>query len=644
MNKELKEFLKKNEEYLELFNQFTYSMADVYELGGNLPLEIYPKEFQDFIEKWEKKAEELNQIKDLNKQASTLLKSLIEELQEKGNLYNHLNNIYRELKAYKQSNKTNSLTDDWDYFISNAIENLEESRTPLQKYYEHIKIDRKLIRQKKEIKFPLKDLEKLLNPLILKKTLSKELIRNLRQEFRSKRLKELSEIKEKKIKDKENFIKTFTAKMNEEDEFIQSLTDKEVSLAYFYHPLEIYGEKDIHLIQDLINDYLSQKLNIKEENIYPFIDKAIVKDGITNELQEEGIFVELTEETNEVVSKILKLFDGNRLIYIKFDRTEIFERILNKFQSEAEQKRKEQEFKEKNTEKFYKSYNKNKTQLPILHFISRNNPYLLTPEILRKNKEFKINSYWSSFILQATKDVEIFEPNDIKNLLAILSIKSAYIEHLKKEKLPDDDILKILVIDGFNIPLPMVAEIREISKRKENYQRIINSIDKAQKIQIKGKLSVDIKGEPLEVKKAFSFISEYEEITYKNKKALNIKLSPTVAKLLIEKKGRYYNRKLINNIPDNLLPLYFTLDNFRLNQNIKEKTISKKDLLENSRLAYSKTIEYKPYMVEKYLKDKLNKLKNGITIDKNTKIKLIKDWEEVEMYNGEEGIKIIFAD
>lgn len=293
-------------------------------------------------------------------------------------------------------------------------------------------------------------------------------------------------------------------------------------------------------------------------------------------------------------------------------------------------------------EKFYKTYDKNKTQLPIPHIISRNNPYLLTPEELKKNEEFKINSYWSSFILQATEDAEIFEPNDIKNLLAILSVKSAYIEHLKKEKLPDEGILKILVIDGFIIPLPMVAEIREISKRKENYQRIINSIDKAQKIQIKGKLSVDIKGEPLEVKKAFSFISEYEEITYKNKKALNIKLSPTVAKLLIEKKGRYYNRKLINNIPDNLLPLYFTLDNFRLNQNIKEKIISKKDLLENSRLIYGKTAKERPDKVEKYLKKKLNKLKNGITIDKDTKIKLIKDWKEVEMYNGEKGIKIIY--
>ncbi len=618
MNTKLERFIEKNKEYLELYEQ------DI-----DLSLKIYPVEFQNFIEKWGKKTKEIDKIKDINKRSSVLLKSLIEELQDKGKLYNYLNEIYKELKAYKQSNKHKPLSDNWDYFIANAIEFLEENRTPLQRYFYHIDTDPELIKRGEFIKFPQKDLEKILKPFFLKVSLNKEKIRELKQKLHTQHIRNLNKLRQKENEDK-GLIKHYETYIEIEKELVNQLLNKEIYLFYFDHLLPVYGEGDLQLIDILVMEYVNTIVQNKDlDNIFPFYNRAATFPEGTIQNIDPWIYARITNYG------FLRIQVGTR---------NILEKILDIFQSEAEQKRKEKEAKEENTEKFYKSYNKNKTQLPILHIISRNNPYLLTPEILRKNEEFKINSYWSSFILQATKDVEIFEPNDIKNLLAILSIKSAYIEHLKKEKLSDEEILKILVIDGFNIPLPMVAEIREISKRKENYQRIINSVDKAQKIQIKGKLSVDIRGEPLEVKKAFSFISEYEEITYKNKKALNIKLSPTVAKLLIEKKGKYYNRKVINNIPDNLLPLYFTLDNFRLNQNIKEKTISKKDLLENSRLIYGKTAQERPDKVEEYLKKKLNKLKTGIPISTKHRIKLIEDWDEVEMYNGEKGIKIIFAD
>jgi len=613
LEKSFDEFLSKNEEQIKLF-------LKVYESGESLgslkesfhaPIYIYPNEFEEILQKVIIKIGEIEGTKDKKRKTLQIIKSSIEEIKETTEFLSYLANISKSISEFFE--KKNYITYKQqlvEQFIKNSMYIIEESMFMIWSYYNFDD-------------FSVEALEEFLKPVFIEKKLTSEIIREIREELYGEKEKLVKEIREDKKLPEETkiqVIKSIEESYRTRDGFVKNLTSKKVYAFYFKHNQRLRRSKlySFHLldfIDSLIKTYIEKSLKVKPESVYPLFDRAIV-------IEEE--LADIPLEDHKKVS--------------------IYEIILDKLQLEVIQKLEEKKRKEKNTEAFYKNYNTDRTQIPVPYLISRNNPCLLNSEKIKGEERIKIDSYWSSFIIQATKDSELFDVVDIKNILSILAIKTAYIEHLKENGVDNEEIIKALVLDGVYIPLPLIAEIRDISKQKKNYLKIIETVDKAQNLQIKGFISVDVKGKPLEIKKAFSLISEYEEITFKNKKTLNIKLTPTVAKLLLEKRGKFYNRKLINNIPDNILPLYFFLDNIRLNHNIKEKIISKKNLLINSRLAYGKTAKERPDKVDIYLKNKLDKLKSGIRIDKDINVKILKNWEEMEMYNGEIGIKIIFEE
>lgn len=631
MDRELKEFMKKNKE--------------------NISNKLAPVEFIELMAQSELKVKEIDSIQDNHKKAIALVNALFNELKEKDSLYTYLGSISERLALTKEKANDTEIQEilRFENVLTRTLESLYFfTRTPLQDYYYKIKND---------ITLPIEELEKFLSPVILEKTITTDLASEILEKISGIRLKEKKEIEnlDLDLSEKQKAIEEYNEIIRYEREFISKLRNQEFILFYFYHDIKTdTNDLDKEIINDLITDYIREKTKRDYKDIASFYNVGIVKEDIQNSIKALLHKIEIRKEFKE--DEILDMYSlGLFSNYIKapdkavittvFDPKIIYSMIFNRFKKEADNIKQKRDEKEKEVKHFYKTYNTNRTQIHALHVISRNNPCLLNPLKLSNGEELKINSYWGNFIIQATKDnIEVFDPVDIKNIITILSLEKSYIEHLKKQKETNEDILKRLVIDGVYIPLPIIAELREIKKREENYQRILESIDKAQKLQLKGKLSTNLKGGAVDITKAFSIISEYEEIKFQNKRTVNIKLSPTIAELLIQNKGRGINRKLLNKIEDNLLPLYFFLDNLRLNKNIKEKTISKQDLLINSRLIYGKTLEIRPDMVDKYLKEKLNKLKKGILISKDYKEKIIKDWKESELHNGEEGIKIIFEE
>ncbi|MFN3978482.1 MAG: hypothetical protein ACK4J2_07520 [Sulfurihydrogenibium azorense] len=629
MERELKEFIEKNKE--------------------NLSKNLEPAEFIEFITQSKLKVKEVDNIKDNNKKAIALVNTLFNELKEKEKIYTYLESIYTKLTIAKEKANDIELKEilQFENVITKILENLYYfTNTPLQDYYYKIKND---------LSLPIAELEKFLNPVTLKETITIEIVSEISEKLSIIFLKEKKEIENLDLPEdqKKKAIKEYEEIIRYARDFISKLKNQEVILFYFYHDIKNESDIDKKFINDLITEYIKEKTKVDYKDIGSFHNVAIIRKDIQNSITEIENKIEIQKEFRE--DGTLDLIPlGTFTNYIKapdkavittvFDPKIIYKWIFDKFKKVADNIKQKKDRKEKETELFYKTYNRNKTQIYTLHIIDRNNPVLLTPEKLSKEQELAISSYWGNFIIQATKDdIEVFDPADIKNIITILSIEKSYAEHLKKQKEDQDDIVKQLVIEGIYIPLSLIAELREITKRKKNYDKILESIDKAQKLQIKGNLSTDL-GKAIEITKAFSIISEYDIITFTNKTTINIKLSPTIAELLINNKGRGVNRKLLNRIDNNLLPLYFFLDNMRLNKNIKEKTISKQDLLINSRLTYGKTAETRPDKLDKYLKEKLNKLKQGILISKDYKEKIIKDWEKTELHNGEEGIRIIFED
>ncbi|RMB00073.1 hypothetical protein [Hydrogenothermus marinus] len=314
MEKELIEFLERNKEPIKAFENLKEK-----EIITNIPIKALPVEYQKFIKKSKERKEKLQSAKD---KAKLLLKFFIEEVKEKNELSQKINNYYLYLLS-KGVGKFIFLK-----FMSANLYNLRSVPTPLIEY-----IDSLLSTNR--IQIPIRDLEKFLNPIHIKIELSQQEILEILGELDKSLNRKLPINKIASIEERNEAIKKREEILSLYRKFLKNFQGEILYLIYFPHETCSLIINEMRISQFLIDRYLREKFKIKSTDLVDFINEAIVGKGIKEKLK----------KTKNVKYKFKS--NENEILEIKFDPVDVLKSILDKYQTKAERKRKRKEEKEK---------------------------------------------------------------------------------------------------------------------------------------------------------------------------------------------------------------------------------------------------------------------------------------------------------